>query len=497
MALLASASRRLAARAARPGRRSSAASRPSARTSSRSATSRGPSPRRLYPIAGEVDRLHRYPGEVVSELGEMGMMGMMVEEAHGGGDMDALSYAVALEEVSRGCASTGVIMSVNNSLYCAPVRANGDEAQLAEFLAPFAAGEKLGCFGLSEPGSGSDAGAASTTARDDGDAWVLNGTKAWITNAHEADAAVVFATTDKSLKHRGISAFLVDRGPRASPSAPPGQARHPRSSTANLIMEDCRIPKSCLLGERGDGFKIAMRTLVGGRIGIAAQALGIGQAALDVAATYAADRTAFGKPLTNLYAIQLKISEMACKLEAAPPHVAPRKDAGLAYTKDAAMASSARLRRRVDGAPAAPHKPEHGTSPPRLASAALPGTAPLLGRLEGEDAREDGLGDGLLLRDEALVVEVDAVRDRVVEVDGADAVDRERRRVVREVGRVHEDALEDEAAQEEPELRDVARARVRLRGPDDVVRRAADVVAPRVVEVGRDARHRGEQREGV
>ena len=343
MALLASASRRLAARAARPGPKkfSSLAALGEEHQQIRD-VARAFAEERLYPIAGEVDRLHRYPGEVVSELGEMGMMGMMVEEAHGGGDMDALSYAVALEEVSRGCASTGVIMSVNNSLYCAPVRANGDEAQLAEFLAPFAAGEKLGCFGLSEPGNGSDAGAASTTARDDGDAWVLNGTKAWITNAHEADAAVVFATTDKSLKHRGISAFLVDtKAEGFSVGAAEDKLGIRGSSTANLIMEDCRIPKACLLGERGDGFKIAMRTLDGGRIGIAAQALGIGQAALDVAATYAADRTAFGKPLTNLYAIQLKISEMACKLEAARLltwRAASRKDAGLAYTKDAAMA---------------------------------------------------------------------------------------------------------------------------------------------------------------
>lgn len=303
---------------------------------------RGFAEERLFPIAGEVDRLHQFPAEVVAELGEMGMMGMMVEERLGGGDMDALSYAVALEEVSRGCASTGVIMSVNNSLYCAPVRGNGTEAQFAEFLAPFASGAKLGCFGLSEPGNGSDAGAASTTAREDGDDWVLNGTKAWITNAAEADAAVVFATTDKSLKHKGISAFLVDtKTDGFSVGACEDKLGIRGSSTANLIMEDCRVPKANLLGDRGAGFKIAMQTLDGGRIGIAAQALGIGQAALDVAATYAADRSAFGKPIASLYAIQLKLSEMACKLEAARLltwRAAALKDAGQAYTKEAAMA---------------------------------------------------------------------------------------------------------------------------------------------------------------
>jgi len=223
------------------------------------------------------------------------------------------------------------------------VRASGSAgAQFEEFLAPYAAGEKLGCFGLSEPGNGSDAGAASTTAREDGDAWVLNGTKAWITNAAEADAAVIFATTDRDLKHRGISAFLVDTSADGfSVGAKEDKLGIRGSSTANLIMEDCRIPKGNLLGARGDGFKIAMRTLDGGRIGIAAQALGIARAALDVAASYATDRQAFGKPIASLYAIQLKLSTMACAVESARLltwRAAARKDAGLEYTKEAAMA---------------------------------------------------------------------------------------------------------------------------------------------------------------
>jgi len=303
---------------------------------------RGFAEERLLPIAGETDRLHRYPADEIKELGELGFMGMMVDEGLGGGGMDAVSYAVALEEISRGCASAGVIMSVNNSLYCAPVAARGDAAQCAEFLAPFAAGEKLGCFGLSEPGNGSDAGAASTTAVDKGDHFVLNGTKAWITNALEADAAVVFATTDKSLKHKGISAFLVDReAPGFSVGAPEDKLGIRGSSTANLIFEDCAVPKAAMLGEPGDGFKIAMQTLDGGRIGIAAQALGIAQAALDVAATYAADRQAFGKPISNLYSIQHKLSTMACAVEGARLltwRAAAAKDAGANYTKEAAMA---------------------------------------------------------------------------------------------------------------------------------------------------------------
>ena len=304
---------------------------------------RGFAEERLMPIAGETDRLHKFPREAVNELAELGFMGMMVSEEDGGGGMDAVSYAVALEEISRGCASAGVIMSANNSLYCAPVSANAtSQQQKDEFLKPYASGEKIGCFALSEPGNGSDAGAASTTAKDQGDHFVLNGTKAWITNALEADAAVVFATTDKSLKHKGISAFVVDRNtPGFSVGAPEDKLGIRGSSTANLIFEDCKIPKSALLGKEGDGFKIAMQTLDGGRIGIAAQACGIAQASLDIAATYAAERQAFGKPIKALYAIQEKLSKMACQLESARLltwRAAAYKDAGRNYTKEAAMA---------------------------------------------------------------------------------------------------------------------------------------------------------------
>jgi butyryl-CoA dehydrogenase len=245
-------------------------------------------------------------------------------------------------EISRGCASTGVICSVNNSLYCAPVDTFGNEEQKQKFLTPCASGKKLGCFMLSEPGNGSDAGAASTTAIDKGDVWVLNGSKAWITNAHEADFGVVLATTDKSLKHKGISAFIVDM---KTPGIVLGKKEDKlgirASSTATVTFEDCKIPKFNLLGELGIGFKVAMTTLDGGRIGIAAQALGIAQASLDCSIAYAKDRKSFGKPISNLYAIQEKIADMSTRIEAARLlnfKAAMLKSKGLPYIKDAAQA---------------------------------------------------------------------------------------------------------------------------------------------------------------
>jgi butyryl-CoA dehydrogenase len=299
----------------------------------------------LQPQAAEVDREHRYPAGPVQQLGEMGFMGIAVNDSDGGAGLDNLAYAIAMEEVSRGCASTGVVMSVNNSLYCDPVKKFATAAQKKLWLEPFASGKKLGCFALSEPGNGSDAGAASCTAVKQGDQWVLNGTKAWITNGYEANAAIVFATTDKAMKHKGISAFLV---PMPTPGLSLGKKEDKlgirASSTCNLIFEDCRIPDECLLGELGAGFKIAMGTLDGGRIGIAAQALGIAQAALDAAVGYAKERKAFGNPISSLQAIQFKIADMAMRVEGARLltwRAAMLKDAGAKYTKEAAMAKLA------------------------------------------------------------------------------------------------------------------------------------------------------------
>ena len=260
--------------------------------------------------------------------------------------MDNLAYAIAVEEISRGCASLGVCLSAHHSLYCAPVEKWATPEQKERWLTPYASGEKLGVFGLSEPGNGSDAGAASTTAKPDGDGgFVLTGTKAWITNAHEASCALVFATTDKAAKHRGISAFLV-------PTDAPGFALGARedklgiraSSTSNLILDGVKVPADAMLGPPGAGFKIAMVTLDGGRIGIAAQALGIAQASLECAVKYAHERKAFGAPISGLYAIQAKLSEISLRLEAARLltwRAAALKDAGRPYTKEAAMAKLA------------------------------------------------------------------------------------------------------------------------------------------------------------
>jgi len=299
----------------------------------------------LWPIAGDLDKEHRFPAEQIKLMADLGLMGIMVPEKEGGTGMDVLAYAIAIEEISRGCASTGVIMSVNNSLYCDPLMRYGTEEQKKTFLAPFASGEKLGCFGLSEPGNGSDSAAASTTAVRDGDDYILNGTKAWITNAHDAHAAVVIATTDKSLKHRGLSAFIV---PTDTSGFSVGKKEDKlgirASSTGNLIMDGCRIPASNLLGEEGMGFKIAMSTLDGGRIGIAAQALGIAQASLEVATQYAQTRVAFNKPISKLQAIQFKLADMAVRVESArllTHRAAVLKTNKQPYTKEAAMAKLA------------------------------------------------------------------------------------------------------------------------------------------------------------
>ena len=272
----------------------------------------------LKPIAGQLDKEHTFPAAQVAQMGELGLMGVAMPEEYGGTGMDVLAYAIAIEEISRGCASTGVIMSVNNSLYCDPVLNFGTEEQKREWLTPFARGEKLGCFGLSEPGNGSDAAAASTTAKLEGDEWVLNGTKAWITNAHDAHAAIVIATTDKSMKHKGLSAFIVETDtPGFSLGKKEDKLGIRASSTGNLIMENCKVPAENLLGMEGEGFKVGMMTLDGGRIGIAAQALGIAQASLECAIEYAQQRKAFGSPITKLQAIQFKLADMAMRVEGA------------------------------------------------------------------------------------------------------------------------------------------------------------------------------------
>jgi len=255
-----------------------------------------------------------------------------------------------MEEISRGCASVGVIMSAHNSLYLYPIDKFGTKKQKEQFVAPYAScvneNDRLniGCFGLSEPGNGSDAGAASTTATlsDSGNEWILNGTKAWITNAYESSAAVIFATTDKKLKHKGISAFIVPMDIEGfSLGSKEDKLGIRASSTANLIMDNVHIPKGNLLGKEGQGFKIAMQTLDGGRIGVAGQALGIASASIDCATRYALERQAFGKSISNFQTIQNKISDMVTLRDSARLltwRAAQMKDNNETYSKEAAMA---------------------------------------------------------------------------------------------------------------------------------------------------------------
>jgi len=301
----------------------------------------------ISPNAGKWDKKHEFPDKV-KDMAELGLMGICTPEEYGGTGLDAMSYAIATEEISRGCASMGVIMSAHNSLYLYPVQTFGTHEQKEQWATPYAqcaaddGSLKIGCFGLSEPGNGSDAGAASTTAVLDGDEWVINGTKAWITNAHESGATVIFATTNKSLKHKGISAFIVPLDAEGfSLGAKEDKLGIRASSTSNLIFENVRIPKDNLLGKEGEGFKIAMQTLDGGRIGVAGQALGIASASIDCAVNYALERNAFGKPISSLQSIQNMISKMVNARDAARLmtwRAAQLKDAGQKFTREAAQA---------------------------------------------------------------------------------------------------------------------------------------------------------------
>lgn len=296
----------------------------------------------VQPKAAELDETATFPKVHLPKMAELGFLGMMVDPKYGGSGLDTVSYVLALEQISYACASTGVTMSVNNSLYCGPVEKYGNEAQKEEFLAPCARGEKLGAYCLSEPGTGSDAANQQTTAVKKGSEYILNGTKNFITNGPNADHLVVFAMTDKPKRHKGISAFLVKK---TDPGYSVGKIEKKlgirASSTSCIVLEDCKLPESRLLGEVGLGFTIAMNTLDYGRIGIATQALGISQAALDFAVKYAAEREAFGQTIDNFQAIQWMIADMSTRIEAArllTYKAAWRKDHGLSCTREAAQA---------------------------------------------------------------------------------------------------------------------------------------------------------------
>jgi butyryl-CoA dehydrogenase len=296
----------------------------------------------VLPKAASIDREHRHPKELVARMAELGLLGIAIPEAHGGGGFDTISYALALEEVSRACASTGVIMSVNNSLVCDPLNKFGTAEQKQKFLAPLASGKLLGCFALSEPEAGSDAAAQKTVARKDGGDYVINGVKNWITNGPVADVCILHTMTDPAAGHKGITAFVLPMKENGVRVGPPDKKLGIRGSqSCQIFLDDVRLPASAVLGEVGGGFKVAMSTLDGGRIGIAAQALGIARASLEDATAYALERKTFGKAIAQHQAIQWKLADMATEIDAARLltwKAAALKDAGVRHSQESAMA---------------------------------------------------------------------------------------------------------------------------------------------------------------
>lgn len=293
-------------------------------------------------LAAEIDEEERFPVETVEKLVKAGFMGIPFPKKYGGEGGDNLGYAMAVEELSRVCATTGVIVSAHTSLGAHPIFEFGTEEQKQKFLVPLAKGEHLGAFGLTEPNAGTDASSQQTTAVLDGDSYILNGSKIFITNAGYAKTYIIMAMTDKSKGTKGISAFIVDADTPGFSVGPKEKKLGIRgSATCELIFEDCRIPKENLLGKEGIGFKVAMKTLDGGRIGIASQALGIAQGALDETIAYVKERKQFGRPLAAFQNTQFQLADMAAKVEASRLLVyraAYNKDNGLPYSYEAAMA---------------------------------------------------------------------------------------------------------------------------------------------------------------
>lgn len=296
----------------------------------------------IAPKAAEIDQTGRFPKELVEQMGQMGLMGINVEPEFDGAGLDYLTYALVGEEINAACASTGVIFSAHNSLACGPLKKWATPEQKKKWLAPLARGGKLGAFALSEPGSGSDAGALITICKREGDHYVVNGTKNWITNGPESDTIILFATLGTELKHKGVCAFVVDK---KTSGLSVGKIEHKLgirgSGTSQLIFENVKIPLDQMLGKEGDGFKIAMATLDGGRVGIAAQALGIASAAIKAAKKFAHERETFGKPVARHQGIQFLFADMATRLDAARLltwRAARMQDKGLQFTREAAMA---------------------------------------------------------------------------------------------------------------------------------------------------------------
>jgi butyryl-CoA dehydrogenase len=296
----------------------------------------------IKPHAKEIDESGEFPRDLFDQAGELGLAGVTVPEEYGGAGMDTVSYCLVIEEISRVCASNGVILSVNNSLVCDPLQDFGTEEQKEKFLTPLASGKTLGCFALTEPQAGSDPSALRTLAKRDGDDYILNGNKLFITNGTDADIALVFATVDPEKRHKAITAFIV-------PADTPGYSHGGHewklgvnaSGTTELAFQDMRVPASQRLGEEGDGFKIAMATLDGGRIGIAAQAVGIAQGAFEEAMAYAQEREQFGRAIAEFQAIQFYLADMSTEIDAArfmTWKAAWAKDHQKRYTLEAAQA---------------------------------------------------------------------------------------------------------------------------------------------------------------
>ncbi len=296
----------------------------------------------LLPTAMERDRTKEFPAENLRKMAELGLMGMMVPPEYNGAGVDTVSYVLALQEVAYACASTAVVMSVQNSIVCDTIYRFGSENQKQAFLKPLAAGEVIGAFAMTEPQAGSDPMAQSTWARADGDHYIINGTKRFITSGKNAGVTIITVKTDKTKRHKGISAFIMEKG---TPGFSVGRTEEKMglraSDTTDLIFEDCRIPAENLLAKKGDGFMIAMTALDSGRIGIAAQSVGVAQAALDAAVSYAREREQFGQPISKFQGLRWMLADMATEVEAARQltfSAAAKKDRGEKYTREASMA---------------------------------------------------------------------------------------------------------------------------------------------------------------
>lgn len=296
----------------------------------------------VKPLAAEIDEQERFPWETVEKMGKLGLMGVYFPKEYGGGGADVLSYAMWVEELAKVCGTTSIIVSSHTSLCCAPIYEFGTEEQRQKYLPELLSGGKVGAFGLTEPSAGTDASCLETTAELVGDHYVLNGSKIFITNGGAAEVYIIFAMTDKAAGHRGISAFIVERSfPGFSVGREEKKMGIRGSSTAELVMEDCIVPRENLLGKEGQGFKIALHTLDGGRVGVAAQALGLGEGAIDEAIAYTRERIQFGKRISQFQWTQFQLADMATKMQAAQHLVyaaACAKQAGEDYSLQAAMA---------------------------------------------------------------------------------------------------------------------------------------------------------------